>query len=79
MQHVNIAISTICSELLKLSGSEILQENTAESCKQAASLLKKIREVVITSVVNGEPNEMTNEQTKALANDLHWIMVNQGE
>lgn len=73
-----IEIADICHQLLKLARSGVLPDNTAESCKQAASLLKKIREVVITSV-SGNPDGMTPAQAVAMAKKLHWIMVKQGE
>ncbi len=78
MEKHKIEIADICHDLLKLARSGILPENTAESCKQAASLLKEIREVVITSV-NGNPDSMTHIQALAMAKKLHWIMVKQGE
>lgn len=73
-----IEIADISVELLKLARSGILAEYTAESCKQAASLLEKIREAVFTHV-KGNPLAMSNADAKALAENLHWIMVQQGE
>ena len=78
MEKQKIEIADICNQLLKLAHSGILPENTAESCKQAASLLRKIREVVLTSV-KGNPEAMTHADALALARKLHWIMVKQGE
>jgi hypothetical protein len=78
VQPENIEIADICRELLKLARSGILPENTAESCKQAASLLKRIREAVLTSV-KGNPEAMSHTEAIALAKNLHWIMVKQGE
>ena len=78
MEKHKIEIADICYQLLRLARSGILPENTAESCNQAASLLKKIREVVLTSV-KGNPEAMTHRDALALARKLHWIMVEQGE
>jgi hypothetical protein len=59
MEKNKIEIADICHQLLKLARSGILAQNTAESWKQAASLLKKIREVELTSV-KGNPEAMTH-------------------
>jgi hypothetical protein len=78
MDKEKIEIADICHHLSKLARSGILPENTAESCKQAASLLTKMREVVLTSV-KGNPEAMSHAESLALARKLHRIMVEQGE
>jgi hypothetical protein len=57
MDKKEIEIADICQQLLKLAHSGILPANTTESCKQAASLLTTIRQIVLTSV-KGNPEAM---------------------
>jgi hypothetical protein len=78
MQHENIPIGDICAELRKLARSGILRENTAESCKQAAVLLEKIRRAVLLGVplrYKGNTKLMSHAEAIALATNLHQIFV----
>jgi len=61
-------IADICGELKQLASAPFLRESTVDACTQAASLLGKIREVILTS-----------SSDKAIVEKLKWILVEQGE
>jgi hypothetical protein len=67
-----IEISTICSELEKLSHSGVFLPMTANACAQAADLLMKMRELIITAPGTASP------EGDALA-QLKWLLTLQGE
>ena len=50
MEKQKIAIADICGELEKLGRSGIVKERTADACMQAASLLSRIREVILVGL-----------------------------
>lgn len=68
MNDQKIEILDICNELQKLSDSGVFSQHTVEACAQGASLLKKIREVVMSSTDKGR-----------IIEDLRSILAEQGE
>lgn len=68
MNDQKIEIFDICDELQKLAGSGVFSPYTVEACTQGASLLKKIREVV-----------MSNRDEGTIVEDLRLILAAQGE
>jgi hypothetical protein len=48
MTNQMIGIHDICVELERVGSSELFPQRTADSCKEAASLLRQLREVIIT-------------------------------
>ena len=61
-------IAEICGELEQLARAPFLKESTVDACTQAASLLGKMREVILTG-----------SSDKGIVEKLKWILVEQGE
>lgn len=65
-------IFDICVELERLAGSGLFAEPTADACEQAASLLRRMRELIITGP--GLPDAGGDTLGK-----LKWLLAEQGE
>jgi len=68
MNDQKMEIHDICDKLQKLADSGVFSPHTVEACAQGASLLKKIREVVMSSPDEG-----------SIVEDLRSILAEQGE
>jgi hypothetical protein len=68
MQNQKLEIAEIRKELGQLAQSGILRQRAADACIQAASLLERMREVVLTG-----------PSRAAIVEKLKWILVEQGE
>jgi hypothetical protein len=65
-------IADICVELERLARSGSLAQSKADACVQAASLLARMREQIITS--SGLPDKAGDTVSR-----LKWILVEQGK
>lgn len=78
MQNQNIEIADICAELEKLARSGVFTQYTADACTQAASLLSRMRGVILTGLSENwhtaEPRAL-----KEIVEKLKLILVEQGE
>ena len=50
MENKKIEIADICAELENSGSSGVLRERTADACTQAASLLSRMRKVILTGL-----------------------------
>jgi hypothetical protein len=74
MDDEQIRIIEINEELNKLANSNVLQHRTAVACGQAASLLERMREVLVRTW-GSRPQLTADEAVK----QLNWILTEQGE
>ena len=72
MADRKIEIVDICAELEKLARAGVLAQSTENACFQASSLLKDLRELIITST--GSPDKHGDTVAR-----LKWILSEQGE
>jgi hypothetical protein len=72
MESEKIAIYDIRIELEKIASSGVVPQRTADACRQAASLLQAMREVVIKSPDYEIPDEEKVRQ-------LRRVLAIQGE
>ena len=73
-----IEIAEICAELEKLARSEGLTRRAADACIQGASLLARMREVILTGLSENW-NAPGSLATGEIVEKLKWILVEQGE
>jgi hypothetical protein len=78
VENQNIEIADISVELQKLASSGLFTQHTADACAQAASLLERIREAVLTGLSENwhtpGPSAM-----KEIVEKLKKILAEQGE
>jgi hypothetical protein len=78
MENQKIEIADICAELEKLARSGVFTRRTTDSCTQAASLLSRIREVIITGLSENwhTPGPRAAQE---IVQKLKDILMEQGE
>lgn len=75
MKDENIRIVEISIELNRLANSSVLADRTAVACSQAASLLERIREVLVGTWISARTPLSDHEAVK----QLNAILAEQGE
>lgn len=78
MENQKIEIADICAELEKLARSGVFAQRTTDACTQAASLLSRIREVIITDLSENW-HTPGSRATQGIVEKLKDILVKQGE
>jgi hypothetical protein len=78
MENENINIAEICTELEKLARGSALTQRSVDACTQAASLLSRMREAILTGLV-GNWHTPECSATQEIVEKLKWILVEQGE
>jgi hypothetical protein len=72
MDNTTLEIADICVELEKLSNANVFSQRTENACTQAISLLMKMREIILDTREEPDPNG------PALCK-LKWLLSQQGE
>jgi hypothetical protein len=72
MEHEKLETADIAVELQKLAESGVFTQRTADACAQAAWIVKKLREVILTDWSDSSVDTAKIEKLK-------WILVKHHE